>query len=148
MHEKMELTGSSPYSTRIEVKTIQARPAEAERLAEYIAETADYARTVAQTGSWHHDEAESWKGGDLDLIGTQFLTIRGGDLVALRPEIRDRGLGKTYLELLLKPEEGEPKTLAVIEGSSIELPRVGRPEFHEVTSIRGLLDYINAHDTK
>jgi hypothetical protein len=148
MTDRKELAGSWPYSALVEVKAVQKRAAEAEYLAEHIAETADYARRVAGSGSWHHDEVEGWEGNDDDLIGTQFLSIHDGGEIALRPKIRNRALGRSYLQLLLKTEEEESKILAVIEDKSIELPIVGKPKFHEVTSIRGLLNYIEAHTTK
>lgn len=148
MNERIESASISPHSPSVWVGEIQAPSKEVEQLEERMAYTADYARTVAGTGSWRHEEVESWEEGAPDLVGTQFLPIYGGGSVALRPKVRNSAQGRAYLELLLKAEEGEPKILAVIEGSSIELSKAGKPEFSVITAILGLLEYIDAHEAK
>lgn len=148
MVERKEMKGPLLNSAQVEIVRIQDRRLKAQHEAQRSARVADLARRIAKSGSWQHESVEGWEGQSEDLYGTEFLSTESGDYVALRPKIRNRALGSTYLELVLKPAEGEPETIAVIDGQSIGIPNIGKANSDEITAIHGLLDYIDAHDTK
>ncbi|HXY18316.1 MAG TPA: hypothetical protein VEH48_02770 [Candidatus Nitrosopolaris sp.] len=149
----MERVETPAASAAIELDTIQNRRNKARELYRWTEEVADYAREVASEGSWS-DRAfgptleGGWESLDYDFVGTNFVPITDGVSVAIREIAREVG-GQPRHELLMQSDEGaEIEVLARIDGPHIEIDGVGKPEFHEVSAIKGLLDYIAGHETR
>lgn len=88
MKQGIELTASSAHAAGISLHILQARQIDAEQLRSKTRETADYAKQVAEGGSFfeHGWLPRSDSEGVIPVIfrGTEFVPIKEGLSVALR----------------------------------------------------------------